>query len=168
MKTRFLKNTTLLVFLLMSVFTFAQPGAASQDNRNDEFNDNEQNSRLIERLNLNDEQKEKVNNLRFEHQNEVMPLRNQRNELVSQLTTQSTLKEANLEVINKIIDQISTIENQLMKANEKHRQEIRAILTPEQRLQFDMEYQNRFNQKGKKQGAGQRQGNSGGQGQRTN
>jgi hypothetical protein len=56
----------------------------------------------------------------------------------SQLQLLSTTDKPDMGAINKAIDEIGTLQTQMMKEREDHRQQIRAQLTDAQRVQFDL------------------------------
>ncbi len=86
---------------------------------------------------LSDEQKEQISQLRIKHFKEVKGLKNELNEKMAKHQTLITADEANLDEINKNIDEITQIKNKLMKAKAAHQQAIRALLTEEQKVLFD-------------------------------
>lgn len=87
---------------------------------------------------LSDEQKDKISQLRIVHLKEVKNLKNELNEKMAKHQTLITADEANLDLINKNIDEITQIKNKLMKAKAAHQQAIRALLTEEQKVYFDL------------------------------
>lgn len=108
---------------------------------------------------LTEEQTAKIEALKTPHMKEMLPLKNQMAEKKAQLTTLTTAEKADMDAINKKIDEIGALKTQMMKKREAHKQEIRKILTEEQRLMFDM---HQGNCKGKGQmgeGKGMRKGN---------
>ena len=96
-----------------------------------------------EHLKLTDEQKAKLKDLKIAHQKETLKLRNKMGELHAHLRTLSTAEVADMKAINATIDEITQTQNQMMKSREGFKQQIRAMLTEEQRLQFDMQKQGR-------------------------
>jgi Spy/CpxP family protein refolding chaperone len=86
---------------------------------------------------LTAEQKAKVKELRLAHFKEVQPLRNQLGELKAKQKTLTTAEKPDLKLINSNIDEITKVKNQLMKSREQNHQQIRALLTDEQRMAFD-------------------------------
>jgi len=109
--------------------------------------------------NLTEEQTAKIEALKTPHMKEMLPLKNQMAEKKAQLTTLTTAEKADMDAINKKIDEIGTLKTQMLKKREAHKQDIRKILSEEQRLMFDM---HQGNCKGKGQmgeGKGMRKGN---------
>ena len=89
-------------------------------------------------LKLTDDQKGKVKDLKLAQQKESMKNRNKMEELHAHLRTLSTADVADMKAINATIDEITQTQNLLMKSREGFKQQLRALLTDEQRLQFDL------------------------------
>lgn len=87
---------------------------------------------------LTEEQEAKLDALRVPHQKEMLALRNQIQEKQAHLQTLRTADKADMAAINKTIDEIGAIKVEKMKKAEAHKQEVRKILTEEQRIAFDM------------------------------
>jgi len=88
--------------------------------------------------NITDEQKAKIKELRLAHLKEVQPLKNQMGELKAKQKTLSTAEKPDMKLINANIDDITKVQNQIMKSGAQLNQQIRALLTDEQRIAFDM------------------------------
>ena len=100
-------------------------------------------------LKLTDDQKGKIKDLKLVHQKESMKNRNKMEELHAHLRTLSTADVADMKGINATIDEITQTQNLLMKSREGFKQQVRALLTDEQRLQFDLK-QGRHSRHGEK------------------
>lgn len=87
---------------------------------------------------LTEAQQKKIEELKLAHQKNMMQFKSQLDIKYAQLQALSTADKADMNAINKIIDEIGAIKVQKMKEKENHRQQIRAQLTDAQRLQFDM------------------------------
>jgi Spy/CpxP family protein refolding chaperone len=87
--------------------------------------------------NLTTEQKTKMKELRLTHYKQVLPLKNQLGELKAKQKTLTTAENPDLKLINANIDEITKVKNQLMKSREQMHQQVRALLTDEQRMAFD-------------------------------
>ena len=96
---------------------------------------------------LTDEQKQKIEKIKLTNQKENLQLRNKLSEKKAQLTTLECADNADMGAINKIIDEMAAIKAEMHKKRAVQKQEIRKILTDEQRLQFDL----RSAKKGSKQ-----------------
>ena len=79
----------------------------------------------------------KIKDLHFQLARASEPLKNRLVELKAHQRTLTTADNADMKAIEANIDEITKVENQLMKLKANNRQQIRAILTPEQRLAFD-------------------------------
>ena len=87
--------------------------------------------------NLTDDQKTKMKDLRLAHMKEVQPLQNQLGELRAKQRTLTTAEKPDMKLINANIDEITKVQSQLMKSQAQMKQQIRALLTDEQRIAFD-------------------------------
>lgn len=84
--------------------------------------------------NLTADQQKKMDDLRVKHLKEVTPLRNELNEKYAHLQTLEDAEKPDMEGINKTIDEITSIKAKLMKKSAAHRNDIKTILTDEQRV----------------------------------
>lgn len=87
---------------------------------------------------LTEAQKEQMKELRVELMKAVQPLRNQMGEMKARLRTLSTSDKVNMTEINRVIDDIGKMRTQMMKLRVQHRQDVRKLLTEEQRVFFDV------------------------------
>lgn len=87
--------------------------------------------------NLTPDQEIKIKEFRTAFQKELQPLRNQMGELKARQKTLTTVDKPDTKAINSNIDEITKLQNQMMKATVNHRLQIRSILNDEQKLFFD-------------------------------
>ncbi len=87
---------------------------------------------------LTEVQQKKIDELRLTHQKNMLEFRNQMAVKRAQLNTLTTADKADMNAINKTIDEIGALKTQMMKASENHRQQVRAELTASQKVQFDL------------------------------
>jgi Spy/CpxP family protein refolding chaperone len=87
---------------------------------------------------MTEQQKEQMQQLRTEHLKIMLPLKNQLQEKMARLHTLSTAEKVNINDINKEIEKIGELKIKLMKERAAHRQDIRKLLTEDQRVMFDM------------------------------
>jgi len=87
--------------------------------------------------NLTEEQKTKLDAMRTEHWKSVQNDRNLIAEKAAHLRTLRTADNVDMKAINKTIDEMNVIRTQMQKSREKHIQDVRSILTDEQRVYFD-------------------------------
>lgn len=87
--------------------------------------------------NLTSDQQTKITGLQNNHRAAMLPLRNELNELKARQQTLETDKNADMGKINTNIDKQSEVKTAMTKEQAKFRQDIRNILTDEQRIWFD-------------------------------
>lgn len=87
--------------------------------------------------NLNDDQKARIKELRLTFYKETQPLRNQLGELKAKQRTLTTADKADMKAINANIDEITKIQNQLMKKSVAMQQQFRSLLNEEQKMWYD-------------------------------
>jgi Spy/CpxP family protein refolding chaperone len=86
---------------------------------------------------ITEDQQGKIDALRTDHMKTMQSLRNQKNEKRAHLQTLRTADKADMNAINKTIDEIGALQTKMMKERENHIQEVRNLLTDEQRISFD-------------------------------
>lgn len=89
-------------------------------------------------LNLTDAQKELFKQSKLDVQKQIQPLRNELGEAEAHQKTLMTAEKPGLAAINKNIEKIGALKVEMAKIHAKHRLDMRAQLTEEQRLKFDM------------------------------
>lgn len=92
----------------------------------------------MDRLNLTDEQKESFKQGMMSLQKELKPLRNELGELNARQKTLESADQPDFKSINKNLDKIGELKTEMAKIQVKNRLEMRAQLTDEQRMKFDM------------------------------
>lgn len=163
MKT--IKKITVLaaaVLLISSTSLFAQNGRNYSKQSNANFRNQDQ---ICQRIpDLTEDQQTKIEALRVDHLKEMTALRNQTNELRAKKQTLMTSDKANMNEINSVIDQMTDLQNKKMKASAKHQQDVRNLLTDDQKVYFDSR-PNRGHRNGRGMGSGNRGGRGQGNGQ---
>jgi len=96
---------------------------------------------------LTPEQQQKIESLRIQHQKESLQISNEIREKRAQLRTLEQVDKPNLKAINAKIDEMTELQNKKFKMNAEHRSKVRALLTDEQRVQFDMRGERNKNRK---------------------
>lgn len=140
-----MKNTLFVVMMmaglmLVSHNTYSQRRAPRQDMPRERF---ERQAPMRQAgnfpcvANLTDEQKAKVEALRATQLEAGLQHRNQMAELQARKRTLMTQKNPNMGEINQVIDNMQNLQTKRLKDNASHHQQIRSLLTDEQRLQFD-------------------------------
>ncbi|MBN1118294.1 MAG: Spy/CpxP family protein refolding chaperone [Bacteroidales bacterium] len=102
---------------------------------------------------LTDEQNELIDNLRTDHLKNSMKYHAEIDKLEAELKVLEIADNADLNKINAKIDEIADVKAKLAKERSKHRQDIRKILTEEQKVYFD-----RHSMRGRHNGHGNYQG----------
>ena len=145
MKTRrnLLSTSILAILLILSGSAFAQQGRMGQRMQGNQakfdgmqgqgrFNMMQGQGGFEARLDLNDEQKEKIQTLRIDHRKEMTHNQNLLNEKNAHLKTLLGTSDKDMKAINSTIDEISSMKGDLMKNQIANREEMKNILTPEQ------------------------------------
>lgn len=99
-------------------------------------------ARMIMRLDLNEEQTKQIEEIRLSGQKEMLPLRNLLREKNARLQTLTTSEKYDQSAVDQIVDEISEIRADMLSMRITHRQQIREILTEEQRIKFDAHQSN--------------------------
>ena len=143
MKTRFL-----IVSMLAALFVSSVAMAQNPEQKNDRMDQRPMMARQEFRqdfdrdLALSDEQKEAVKKIRMETVREVKPLRDELRELEAHQQTLETADNADMKAIYKNIDKISEAKTKMAKIMAKQKQEVRSLLTEEQKLKMDQKRDN--------------------------
>lgn len=152
MKKINLKNTVwitaaIMAFVVLSTDVMAQRGQRNGNRTGmrqgdaqgmmQQQNDWEPGQRCAEMLDLSEEQQAQMKTLRLTHMEQMLPLRNQKQELRAKLQTLRTAKNADMKAINNLIDEMADLQAKSMKSREANHQNMRNILTDEQRILFD-------------------------------
>lgn len=93
--------------------------------------------RLAGILDLTPDQQTKIQEIRLNAQKAHLPVRNQIAEKQARLQTLRTAANYDSKEVNKIIEEIGVLRTGLAKDREVTRQEIRTVLTEDQRVIFD-------------------------------
>jgi Spy/CpxP family protein refolding chaperone len=86
---------------------------------------------------LTSEQQSRIQAIRTEQLANANAHRAQMNELRARKRTLSIADNPDMAAISNVIDQMETLRSEHLKGNAQHRQNIREVLTPEQRAYFD-------------------------------
>ena len=86
---------------------------------------------------LSDEQKTKIKDLRTAHMKEVTPVKNVLAEKEARLNTLTAADKADMNEINKTIDEIAKLKGDMMKMRVNHQAKVKALLTDEQKVYFN-------------------------------
>lgn len=134
MKTvKFKTLALLIVAVLISINTsiFAQNGKNMQMWNN---------KTICNIPNLTQEQQTKIEKLKTAHMQEMLNFRTQLAEKKAHENTLMTAKTVDIKAVDKVIDEMSSIKTKMQKSNVKHHNDIRNLLTDEQKVFFDNHY----------------------------
>jgi Spy/CpxP family protein refolding chaperone len=93
--------------------------------------------RMAERLDLTDAQMEEIKALRTSFLNETNKRRAEKQVKMAELRAMQVSGDVSEKALDNLISEISTLDQQLMKARIMHRQEVRNLLNDEQKAIFD-------------------------------
>jgi Spy/CpxP family protein refolding chaperone len=136
------KVLILVALMGISAVLAAQPNKNGQKksfhrtDRDREFMDKERGPAYV--LNLTEEQKEAFKQSMLAMQKQLQPIRNELGETEAHQKTLMTAEKPDMAAINKNIEKIGALKIEIAKIEAKHHQDMRARLTDEQRLKFDM------------------------------
>jgi len=94
-------------------------------------------------LNLSDEQKTQLKELRLEHYKAMKPLKNEMIELKAKERTLMSADDTNMKALNKVIDDQTALMNKMKKIQAENRIEGKKVLTEEQQLLLEQRPLNR-------------------------
>ena len=140
MKSTKLKLLVLAVAMIgISNLALAQRGDGPRQQRHHRSSDGQgmRWERMAEQLDLTDAQQDQIKTLRLSFQEETLPLKNELREKKARMQTLTTAKEADMKAINQLADEMGGLKTTMMKKHLAHQQEVRKILTDEQRIIFD-------------------------------
>jgi len=131
------KLFSIAIALMLCVTMFGQPGQVANKDREVKKIDKEQGMDKDHGANFTEEQKAKMKEIRIASYKEIKPLKNQLGELEAKQQTLVTADKPDINAINANIDEITKIQNKIMKIKALHHQQVRALLTDEQKIWFD-------------------------------
>ena len=136
MKAQKISITALAVALLMFIGSdmYAQQDGGKNRGQNTNREPMEKCSNIPD---LTPEQETKIEALRVDHLKKRTEFRNQMNELRAKKQTLMASDKSDLNAINGVIDQMTSLQNKMMKERAKNHQDIRSLLTDSQKVYFD-------------------------------
>jgi len=131
MKARSFKKFSMLAILIaMIASAVAQPQKTS--------NKPERGEAYCKAIpNLTEDQEKKIDALRIKHMKEMNDLKNQMAVKKAELRIIETADKPDRAAIDKKIDEIMSIKTQMAKKSAAHKQDVRSLLTDEQKVIFD-------------------------------
>lgn len=139
-------KTLIILFTLVPVITFAQPSGQGRHSRgeNDDRLEQRGNGDRMDKIpGLTEAQEQQIKKIHTGAQADILPLKNQLNELDAKLQTLQTANSADMKAINETIDKISIIKASIEKRRAQAHQDVRKLLNDEQRLFVDTHFQHR-------------------------
>ena len=138
----------IISLLMLTTATFAQQGNGNgKGNRNGKSANYSQSSNyhkmnkgenMLNRIpDITEEQKTQIMKLRTDVMKQMLSLNNQLSELKAHQRTLCTAPKTDMDAINKQIDKQMVVKTDIKKLRVKTNQDIRALLTDDQRIFFD-------------------------------
>lgn len=141
MNTKITLKAILITFLITGITeaTLAQQGPDRdlRKQRIEKVREMRQERGLHRLPNLSETQKEQINEIMLQGREEVLLLQNQVREKMARLQTLRTAADVDMDAINAVIDEIGDFRTEIMKKRLASEQDIRKLLTEEQRVIFD-------------------------------
>lgn len=131
MKTLKTISLTLLA-LMIAGNAFSQTRFSGQKRMNHSRHDY-----MFSQLDLSQEQQEQVSQIRLETRKAMTSLNNQLREKRAKLQTLTTGDDADFTAAEKTVDEITALQARKMKQRLQSRQQVRNLLTDEQKVKFD-------------------------------
>lgn len=136
------RSIIVLIFIIMLVFG-VNSIVLSQNSVSSETKENIIHNHFMGIKNLTNEQMNSIDKLKLSHRKEMLTARNILNEKQAHLKTLSTSDKVDMNSINSTIEEIGALKTDMMKKREAYKQEIRKLLTEEQRVTFDVNFYKR-------------------------
>lgn len=94
--------------------------------------------RMMQVLDLTAEQETKMQEIRLKFRKETLPLRTKLQSLRGDLKLEMTAEKFDEGKVEKIVEQMQEVRTEMQMKRILHKQAVREILTPEQRVKFDL------------------------------
>ncbi len=161
---------TLLIIALLSVPALAQPQGYGPHQGNSpsqgghmspSMSQGERNLEAVmaQKLGLSNEQKDQMKAIKLNKQKEMLPLKNTLGEKEAKLKTLQTASSADMKAINTQLDEIGALKVKMAKIKASGHQEVRKLLTDDQRVMFDNHFAEMGGGKHQREGRGNWGGN---------
>ncbi|GAB4375774.1 MAG: hypothetical protein Kow0042_21470 [Calditrichia bacterium] len=93
---------------------------------------------LAEQLQLSDEQRDKIGELKLQMEKETLPLRTKMVEYRNELKLLLTSDNPSPSKVNKVLENISKVRQDMMSKHVNHMIQVRSLLSDDQKQKFDM------------------------------
>ncbi|QZE13949.1 Spy/CpxP family protein refolding chaperone [Halosquirtibacter laminarini] len=144
------KTIAFLIVTVISSISFLTP-AFGQPNKGKCKNNCTKECPRTKGLNLTEDQKSEIKEIRLASQKTMKPFMDQLRELTAHQKTLMTAEKPNQKEIDKNLEKIGDMMTELAKEKSHSTQEIRALLSDEQRIQFDQKIMRFKHKRGQKQ-----------------
>lgn len=144
---KFLPKISAITILIMAftVQATAQQRQMMERNKTDRqeqmktmrANQTDRHQNMMKMLDLNDTQREKIQEIHLNGQKNMLSLRNKMGEHRAKLQTLTTGDNYDENAVSELVSEMSELHAEMMLMRISHRQEIRKLLTEEQRIKFD-------------------------------
>ena len=129
-------KVTMSLIMMVLVISAANAQQGQRSGGNGQGNGNRQGD-YAQELNLTEDQQAQMQSMRLNVQKDLLPLRNKLGENMAKMRTLRTAENADMKAINKLIDDNSDLRGNMAKLQAANHQEVRKMLTEEQRIMFD-------------------------------
>ena len=137
MKKNILSSSLIIIMMIAAMSMTTTVFAQGRGNGQGMKKGNHMGQMMSKIPDLSKEQMQKIKSLRTELMKQITPMKAELQELKAHLRTLSIAEKVDLEMIDKTIDKIGSLQTKMMKIRAKFRQEIRSVLNDEQRVVFD-------------------------------
>ena len=128
---------TALLILIVSGSLFAQGEHRGRRQMDDDNPPMGPMKKMAKMLDLNESQQSQIQDLHMKHMREMLPLKNEMEGLKTELKLAETEENFNAAKVESIVKKIEALRTKMTMSKIMHHQEIRKLLTPEQRKKFD-------------------------------
>ncbi len=92
---------------------------------------------MAKMLDLSEEQQSKIIDLQLKLQKELIPLRSKMESLKGELKLAQTAEQFDQAKVDKLLNEMQSVRTQIQSKRIQHQQQVRSLLTAEQRKKFD-------------------------------
>lgn len=139
MKYMKLRAPILGLVILFGLQAYAQPGPGyrGQGSRGEGYGRGEMARNSLNIPDLTEEQQSSIRQIQLDFQKQTLQTNNQIREKEAQLRTQMTQERVNQGQIDKLVEEIGTLNTSVAKARTATHMKVRGVLTDDQRALFD-------------------------------
>lgn len=126
-----------LLILVVSGSIFAQGERMGRRQMDDDNPSMGPLKKMAKMLDLTESQQSQIQDLHLKHMREMLPLKSEMESLKTELKLAETEENFNAAKVESIVKKIEALRTKMTMSKILHHQEIRKLLTPEQRKKFD-------------------------------